>query len=48
METQLEKEQSHRIFSLITGSSFAKNFMWIIQLRVEKLVLSLQGFQTKV
>lgn len=46
METQLEKE--HRIFSLITGSSFAKNFMWIIQLRVEKLVLSLQGFQTKV
>lgn len=48
MKTELGKEQSHHIFSLITDSSFAKDFMWIIQLRAEKLVLSVQGFQTKV
>lgn len=48
METELGIEPSHRIFSLITDSSFAKNFMLIIQLRLEKLVLSVQGFQTKV
>lgn len=39
METDLGKEPSHCIFSLITDSFLAKNFMWIIQLRVEKLLL---------